>query len=92
MPLRALPAPNRGVGTQPPCRLWDGPQALSALALSVRQLPFFGYKGISWTALIKNTVWIHIYFDRRLGGETNREIDFGFGSVVRARGLVVRWE
>ena len=26
------------------------------------------------------------------GGETNREIDFGFGSVVRARGLVVRWE
>ena len=29
---------------------------------------------------------------RRLGGETNREIDFGFGSVVRARGLVVRWE
>ena len=25
------------------------------------------------------------------GGETNREIDFGFGSVVRARGLVVRW-
>ena len=30
--------------------------------------------------------------DRTLGGETNREIDFGFGSVVRARGLVVRWE
>ena len=29
---------------------------------------------------------------RRSGGETNREIDFGFGSVVRARGLVVRWE
>ena len=29
---------------------------------------------------------------RRLGGETNREIDFGFGSCVRARGLVVRWE
>ena len=26
------------------------------------------------------------------GVETNREIDFGFGSVVRARGLVVRWE
>ena len=29
---------------------------------------------------------------RRLGGETNREIDFGFDSIVRARGLVVRWE
>jgi hypothetical protein len=26
------------------------------------------------------------------GGETNQEIDFGFGSYVRARGLVVRWE
>ena len=35
--------------------------------------------------------WRH-RMDRRLGGETNREIDFGFGSVVRARGLVVRWE
>ena len=30
--------------------------------------------------------------DRRLGGEINREIDFGFGSVVRSLGLVVRWE
>ena len=35
---------------------------------------------------------VYIYIYRRLGGETNREIDFGFGSVVRARGLVVRWE
>ena len=26
------------------------------------------------------------------GSETNREIDFGFGSCVRARALVVRWE
>ena len=36
-------------------------------------------------------IWIVCVY-RRLGGETNREIDFGFGSVVRARGLVVRWE
>ena len=26
------------------------------------------------------------------GSETNREIDFGFGSCVRARALVVRWD
>ena len=26
------------------------------------------------------------------GGETNREIDFGFDLCVHARGLVVRWE
>ena len=26
------------------------------------------------------------------GSETNREIDFGFGSCVRARALAVRWE
>ena len=37
-----------------------------------------------------NLVCIYLY--RRLGGDTNREIDFGFGSCVRARGLDARWE
>ena len=31
-------------------------------------------------------------WDRRLGGESNREIDFGFGSCVRARALDVESE
>ena len=30
--------------------------------------------------------------NRRLGGESNREIDFGFGSCVRARALDVESE
>ena len=37
-------------------------------------------------------LYTHFAYIEGLGGETNREIDFGFGSVVRARGLVVRWE
>ncbi len=35
---------------------------------------------------------IYIYIYEVGGSETNREIDFGFGSCVRARALVVRWE
>ena len=34
--------------------------------------------------------WAYAY--RRLEVETNREINFGFGSCVRARGLVVIWK
>ena len=33
-----------------------------------------------------------VYVSEVGGSETNREIDFGFGSCVRARALVVRWE
>ena len=38
----------------------------------------------SFADIPKPTIYIYIY--RRLGGEPNREIDFGFGSCVRARG------
>ena len=37
---------------------------------------------------------LNLGLNRRLGGRAqrpNREIDFGFGSCVRARGLVVEW-
>ena len=34
----------------------------------------------------------HLLKYRRLGGESNREIDFGFGSCVRARALDVESE
>ena len=34
----------------------------------------------------------YVPLDRSLGGESNREIDFGFGSCVRARALDVESE
>ena len=37
-------------------------------------------------------IYIYIYISEVGGSETNREIDFGFGSCVRARALDVRWE
>ena len=37
-------------------------------------------------------MYIYIYISEVVGSETNREIDFGFGSCVRARALDVRWE
>ena len=37
-------------------------------------------------------IYIYICISKVGGSETNREIDFGFGSCVRARALVVRWE
>ena len=42
--------------------------------------------------MLINAACSHGSYIEGWGGETNREIDFGFGSVVRARGLVVRWE